>query len=225
MIYQIDKIVKDVRICMDQNGVADSLLATGDEETLMLDDIIRSKVLEAVERVHLMAPYYLLELGHNFCDVDPDDPDDDEDLYWEDGDTCGWVMLPSDFLRLVVFEMSDWERPVYAAISTLDPLYAKQRGRVKGLRGTAQKPVCAIGMRPEGRVLEFYSCKSREATVAKAVYIPYPKEEDGGVDISERCYDAVVHTIASLTLTSCGEVERASAYASMANEYLNNEYR
>lgn len=203
MIYPVDRIKQDVRICMDENRTTDSLFADGDVETLKLDEVIESKILEAVKRVHLAAPYWLLEQGHNF-------EDEADAVYWGDLES-GWVHLPSDFLRLVVFEMSDWERPVYKAISMEDPLYARQRSRVKALRGTAERPVCAIGVRPEGKVLEFYSCKSDDAVVTKAVYIPYPEvDEMGGVDISERCYDAVVYMTAGLALTGVGEAEKAA---------------
>ena len=210
MIYQIDKIMQDVRVCLDQNTTSGSLVDSGDIDTLSLDEIIKSKILEAVERVHLNAPSYLLEGGHNFGDA----------IYWRELES-GWVLLPQDFLRLVVFEMSDWERAVYTAISTDDPDYEKQRSRFKGVRGTAQKPVCAIAIRPEGRVLEFYSCKSTDAQVSRAMYIPYPEiDEYGGVDISERCYKAVVYTVASLTLITLGEAEKGNMLSEVAKTFL-----
>lgn len=210
MIYQLDKIMQDVRICLDQNMTSDALLESGDIDTLALDDIIRSKILEAVQRVHMDAPNYLLEGGHNFGDA----------VYWRELES-GWVLLPPDFMRLVVFEMDDWEQAVYQAISTDDPEYEKQRSRFKGIRGTAQRPVCAIGIRPEGRVLEFYSCKSCHAQVSRAVYIPYPTiDEDGGVDVSERCYNAVVYTAAGLTLITCGEVEKGNNLSEMAQTFI-----
>lgn len=210
MIYQIDKIMQDVRVCIDQNTTSGSLVDSGDIDTLSLDEIIKSKILEAVERVHLNAPSYLLEGGHNFGDA----------IYWRELES-GWVLLPQDFLRLVVFEMSDWERAVYTAISTDDPDYEKQRSRFKGVRGTAQKPVCAIAIRPEGKVLEFYSCKSTDAQVSRAMYIPYPEiDEYGGVDISERCYKAVVYTAASLTLITLGEAEKGNMLAEVAKTFL-----
>ena len=209
MVYQLDRILKDVRIALDQNGANETLLSEEDESTLSLDELIRSKVLEAVDRVHSMAPYYKLELGHNMNNGNV--------LFWEGNDTCGWVLLPDDFMRLVVFQMSDWERVVYNPIYTDDPSYPIQRGRVKGLRGTAQRPVCVIAMRPSGNVLEFYSCKSNQAEISKAVYIPYASiDEDGGVDISERCYESVVYTIGALTLMSCGEVEKGSSLLEIA---------
>lgn len=210
MIYQIDKIMQDVRICIDQNMTSDALLNTGDIDTLSLDEIIRSKILEAIQRVHLSAPNYLLECGHNFGDA----------VYWGDLES-GWVLLPEDFMRLVVFEMDDWEQAVYQAISTDDPEYEKQHSRVKAIRGTSQRPVCAIGIRPEGRVLEFYSCKSKDAQVSRAIYIPYPEIDDnGGVDVSERCYKAMIYTAAGLTLITCGEVDKGNNLSEIAQTFL-----
>lgn len=210
MIFQIDKIMQDVRVCIDQNMMSEALIVNDDVDTLALDEIIKSKILESIQRVHLKAPAILLEGGHNFGDA----------IYWRELES-GWVLLPHDFLRLVVFEMDDWEQAVYTAISTDEPEYEKQRSRFKGIRGTSQKPVCAIAIRPEGRVLEFYSCKTNQAQVRRAVYIPYPKiDEDGGVDVSERCYNAVVYTAAGLTLMTCGEVEKGKIVSELAETFL-----
>lgn len=210
MIFQLDRLLGDVRVCLGENRVSTSLLLSGDIDTLSKDELIRSKVLEGVRRVHEVAPYYLLECGHNFGDA----------IYWADQES-GWVLLPDDFLRLVMFEMDDWERPVYSAISIDDPEYAKQRSRIKGIRGTCQKPVCAIGVRPEGRVLEFYSCKSRSAQVSRAIYIPYPEiDSDNGIDISERCYDAVVYMVGGLTLISEGDATKGGALLELSKSNL-----
>lgn len=210
MIYNIDKIMEDVRVCIDQNMTSEALVESGDIDTLALDEIIKSKILEAIQRVHMEAPPYLLENGHNFGDA----------VYWKEMES-GWVLLPSDFMRLVVFEMDDWEQAVYTAISVDDPDYEKQRSRIKGIRGTAQKPVCVLALRPEGKVLEFYSCKSTDAQVSRAIYIPYPViDDDGGVDVSERCYNAVVYTAAGLTLMTCGEANQATALSDLAKTFL-----
>lgn len=210
MIYNIDKIMEDVRVCIDQNMTSEALVESGDIDTLALDEIIKSKILEAIQRVHMEAPPYLLENGHNFGDA----------VYWKEMES-GWVLLPSDFMRLVVFEMDDWERAVYTAISVDDPDYEKQRSRIKGIRGTAQKPVCVLALRPEGKVLEFYSCNSTDAQVSRAIYIPYPViDQDGGVDVSERCYNAVVYTAAGLTLMTCGEANQATALSDLAKTFL-----
>lgn len=210
MVYSIQDVMRDVRVCLDQNMTSEQLIATDDVDTLALDDIVRSKILEAVVRVHTDAPTYLLEEGHNFGDS----------VYWGDLES-GWVLLPQDFMRLIVFEMSDWERAVFTAISTTDPEYELQRQRIKALRGTAQKPVCVISMRPEGRVLEFYSCKSTDAYVRRGHYLPYPRiDKNEGIDICERCYTGVVYAAASLVLITLGETEKASALNELSKTAL-----
>lgn len=221
MIFQVSKIKQDVRVCIDQNVSSAPLVNDDDMDMLTLQDVIGSKILEAVELVHKAAPYWMLELGHNFSHNDGDD-DSRRTIYWKGvDDTCGYLLLPDDFMRLVVFEMSDWERPVYEAISTDGPMYRRQHSRVKALRGTAQRPVVALGVKPEGKTLEFWSCKSRNATVTRAVYIPFPVvDANNGVDISERCYEAVVYMCAGLTMMSCGEGERAKNLMDLAKTLL-----
>lgn len=210
MIYQVEKILQDVRVCLDRNKADDALLTDGDEETLLLDDIIRSKIVEAVDTVHATAPYWTLEQGHNFGDR----------IFWGKMES-GYILLPDDFLRLVVFEMSDWEKPVYEAITVDNPRYAQCRSRIKAIRGTAQRPVCVIAVETFGRILEFYSCKSENATVERAVYVPLARIDDNdGVDISKLCYEAAVNQIAALTLQTMGETQQAQVL--MSNNVLEN---
>ncbi len=210
MIYKLAEIAREVRIAIDQNMTSEQLIATEDIETLSLEEIIRSKIVEAVRRVETSAPVHFLEEGHDFGDA----------VYWADLES-GWVLLPDDFMRLIAFRMSDWERTVYAAISVDDPLYAKQSSRYKGIRGNTQKPVCAIVNRAEGKALEFYSCNSEEAYVSRASYLPYPHiDEDDGIDISEKCFTAVIYTVAALVLTTYGEAEKASALTELAKSIL-----
>ena len=211
MIYKISRIARDVRIAIDENKTSEQLIADEDIETLTLEEIVRSKIVEAVRRVESTAPVHYLEEGHTFGQ---------DAVYWEKHE-CGWVLLPRDFMRLIAFRMSDWERTVYAAISVDDPQYEKQSSRYKGIRGNVQKPVCAIVNRAEGKALEFYSCNSEEAYIARSSYLPYPKIDDaGGIDICERCYTSVVYMTASLVLTTLGEANLASAMLQLANSLM-----
>lgn len=210
MIYRIAEVARAVRIALDQNNVSEQLLNESDIDTLSLEEIIRSKIEEAARRVETAAPVHLLEEGHSFGEA----------VFWEKYES-GWVLLPDDFMRLIAFKMSDWERTVYAAISADDPEYLKQSSRYKGIRGNVQKPVCAIVNRAEGKALEFYSCNSESAYVSRASYLPYPKvDEDGGIDISEKCYTAVVYMAAALTLLTYGEADKASAMTELSKTFL-----
>jgi len=210
MVYNIETVSQDVRIAIDENKTSEQLLGDEDIDTLSLNEIVRSKIEEAVRRVETTAPTFLLEEGHTFGDS----------VFWEENGS-GWTLLPDDFMQLIAFRMSDWERTCYNAISVDDPLYDLQSSRYKGVRGNVQKPVCAVVNRAEGKALEFYSCNSENAYVKRATYIPYPKiDDDGGIDISERCYTAVVYTTAALVLTAYGANDRAEQLNALAKSIL-----
>lgn len=71
----------------------------------------------------------------------------------------GWFPLPTGYLRLVSFKMTDWERPVIIPISTASKLYLKQKN--KYLRGGLSKPVAAITWRNNSgagqKIMEYFS--------------------------------------------------------------------
>lgn len=210
MVYKLTEIVRDVRIAIDENKTSEQLIADEDIDTLSLNEIIRSKVLEAVRRVLVEAPLILLDGDIPFGDA----------VYWRDK-SCGWILLPCDFLRMFIFKMSDWERPVYEPITAADVEYQLQHSRYKGLRGNPQKPVVAIVSRKEGRVLEFFSCKNNNATVEQASYIKLPEIDDnGGVEIPERCYHAVVYEIAALVLATIEKPEMSTLMSSLSKQLL-----
>ncbi|MBD5283313.1 MAG: hypothetical protein HDS31_01700 [Bacteroides sp.] len=210
MIYQISLIARDVRVAIDENRDNRPLIEDEDVDTLSIEELVLSKVEDSVRRVVLDAPVGLLDNGRNFG----------ERVFWR-GNGTGWILLPENFLRLVIFRMSDWERPVFNPIGSDDPRYGLQFSRYPGIRGTPQKPVVAVVQRAEGRALEFFSCRSKEATVEQAVYIPYPKvDRFGGIEIPERCYRAVVYEAASLTLATVGQLELAAKMRELSSEAL-----
>lgn len=196
MIVQAEEMVKDVRVAIDMNYSSGQLLEEGDMDTLGLNDIIHAKLADAVRMVGMEAPLHLLEQGHQFGR---------RNVFWKDAGK-GWIILPDDFMRLVVFKMSDWLRPVSDAIGEDDPLYLRQSSKWKGICGNPERPVVAIVNRAEGKVLEFYSCKDNTARVEQAVYIPFPLIDGyGGIDVSEHCYKAAVYRAASLALASIND--------------------
>ena len=214
MIYQLTTLMREVRIVMDKNMTSTALSGLGDVDTLSVDDIIKSRIVDATRRVELSAPLHYLENGHNFGD----------NIYWEQGKDrtgCGWALLPNDFMRLMVFQMSDWKRPVFQAISPTDEEYALQWSQFSGIRGNCEFPVCAISLRPEGRALEFFSCKDNTAEVVKAVYLPEPSiDGDEGIDICEHCHEAIVYMIAALSFYVLGEKEQGDAMAQLSQNSI-----
>ena len=212
MIYRTAEVVKDVLVAIDENRRSDQLIAEGDIDTLSLEAIIRSKIEEGVRMVHCEAPLTMLESGHTFVGGSSGD------LFIDDSGR-GFVALPRDFMRLLIFRMSDWERPVTEAISESDARYKLQFSRYKGIYGNPQKPVVAIVRRSEGKVLEFFSCKDSNAKVAQASYIPFPAIKDGLIDISEECYRAAVYRISALALATLKD-ELSTALMEISRGFL-----
>lgn len=233
MVYQIQSISRAVRVAIDMNMSNEQLLITDDNDTLTLDEIIIAKLTDAVRIVEMEAPATMLESGHDFGGVTVDDATEQTTSSTEDstdnkGDNVFWttdgkgfIILPDDFMRLVAFRMSDWKRTVFEAISDNDPQYALQSSKWKGICGNPEKPVCAIVRRSEGKVLEFYSCSDDTATVVQATYVPIPKIDiDGGIDIPEECYQAVVYRAASLALASIGETQLSATMLEISKSLL-----
>lgn len=208
--YTIDRILEDVRVSLDMNQNSDTLIGINDDATLTINELIRSKIVEAVKRVHIIAPAYLLDFGNHFA----------ESITWNPDGRSGWTILPEDFMRLIAFEMSDWERPCFQAISADEPTYKMVRARYP-IMGTPQKPVVAITIGTTGKILEFYSCKNDTATVNIATYLPYPKiDEFDSIEISQRCYDSTIYIIAALVLAALGENEKCSQFNELAKTNL-----
>lgn len=210
MIYQVKDIVQDVRIAIDQNMTSEQLIATEDIETLSLNTLIRSKVEEAARRVISSAPAHFIDSGIAI----------NGKVTHRKATQSGWIHLSDDFMRLVIFKMSNWERPVYQAISAESPRYAMQFSRFPGIRGSVQKPVVAITRRSEGLALEFFPFIPG-AGIEQSLYFPFPKiDELDGINIPEHCYKSAVYQAAALTLSTYNQNEAASVMTSLSESLL-----
>lgn len=218
MFYLLDNLKKSIRIALDQNNSSDPLVGIGDIDTLTLEEIIASKIVDAVRIVTAEAPSYLLDGGKPFA----------ESIAWESqpGYGCGWTLLPDDFLRLVCFKMSDWAYAVTQAVAEDSQAYRMQRSRFPGIRGNPERPVVAITSQPAGQVLEFFSCASgEEAYVTRARYIPLPAvSTDGadreGIEICEKLEPAVIYYAAYLTALSTGANDLAAVMLQNSKELI-----
>ena len=214
MLYSVDDIMKDVRIALDENSQSPALLSIADVDTLELNDIIRQKITHAITMVVQEAPSYMIDEGEDFSQ---------STLTWEsgvEGKGMAWLVLPKDFLRLVVFKMSDWQRPVLTPISDTDSRYFLQKSKFAGVRGGVDKPVCAITTYNEGKVMECYSSKGGAGVkINVAKYIPIPEIENDQVNIASGLYLPVVYTTAGLTAMTFKDTN-ADALFKIANEYL-----
>lgn len=211
MEYNVSDIVQEAKVALDENVSSAALAGLGDVDTLKLEEIIESKVVDAAMVIEQNAPAYMLDSGKAFG----------ESIGWDGqpGYGAGYIHLPDDFMRLVCFQMSDWDYAVTVAITEDSPQYQMQRSRFAGVRGNPQKPVVAITSQPIGLVLEFFSCYSGEnAFIKKARYIPIPRIKNGKIDLCEKLRRAVVYYTAYLAALSLGNGDAAAAMLATAKE-------
>ncbi|MBQ8051638.1 MAG: hypothetical protein IJ197_08730 [Bacteroidaceae bacterium] len=217
MEYKVADIVREINIALDKNMSSEALSNLGDVDTLTLDEIIASKIEDAARTVTLNAPYTLLDGGKAFGDV----------VGWDmqAGYGPGRIVLPDDFLRLLVFQMSDWSRPVTEPITEDDARYALQRSRFPGVRGCPQSPVVALAKQPVGLVLEFYSCTQGENVYVKmARYVPIPKkfiyEGEARIDLCEKLLRPIIYYAAYLVAISIDNATQAVSLRRQSYELM-----
>lgn len=208
MVYKLDDIIKDVRIAIDENSTSEQLSEIEDQDTLSVDEIIKSKIIESMRSVSMAAPLSLLEP----TSATPS-------ITWNDNN-CGKVKLPDNFLRLSTFMMGDWRRPIFSLITTDSPLYAQQYSSYEGVRGNSDRPIGAFVREADGKYLEFFSCKSKDATLSKLLYIEIPVIVSNKITYHELCYNAAILRCASLVAFTIGDKDGGQLLMSMSNELL-----
>lgn len=217
MYYAVDNIKRDIRIALDENMSSGVLTSLGDVDTLSLNDIIESKIEDAVRMAETDAPLSLLDGGKSFLSC--------SNISWESakGYGMGSIVLPEDFMRLLSFQMSDWDYPVSVAISEDSPKYKQQRSRFAGIRGCPQRPVVAIINHPSGQLLEFYSCTAGESVeVKRARYLPLPSIKNGRIEICEKVKPSAVYYAAFLVASALGS-ETAGMLKAIGDKLINKQ--
>ena len=213
VLAEITTIITDVKRALDENESASNILS-GDADQLQMDALIRSKIVDAVMYIHKAAPSSMIE------GISPEEiPTPGQVTGGQDG-ACT-VALPDNFMRLVIFQMSDWKRPVITPISDTDPLYAMQGSDYVGIRGGVKKPVAVLTTNIAGKkILEAYSS---EGTVAKLVYLPIPTIEgespNESISICTQLYQPVIYHCAGLVAMTYKD-ELAKDLFEIAKSYI-----
>lgn len=89
-------------------------------------------------------------------------------------DGSGWMILPQDYLRLVAFRMSDWQRTL-TGLTSGDTLTVRMlKSGVNDIRmiATAERPVIWEDVEDRNRVICFAGSTTADATPATALYMP-----------------------------------------------------
>ena len=213
----IVEIIEQVKIILNENIKEDAFLLE-DSSQLELDELIRSRIVDAVRLIHEAAPSHLLDDGLDM-------PIDGKVYTNENG--SGHIELPDDFMRLVIFHLETWSRPVIQPISDTDPQYFLQKSRFLGIRGGTDKPICALTTGVNGRVLEFYSIAPGQgvggvtkAEVSKAKYLPLPEiKTDDSILVCRKLLSPIHYECAGLVAVTVKD-ELATALFGVSKSFL-----
>lgn len=201
-----EEIADEVRMIIDENEDNSALITETDEVANDTDKITKEMIMQSVDMVHQMAPLWKTTDVQTQTTVS---------LTPDKKGKAGNV--PSDFLRFVLADASDWSRKVYEPITEGSAEYQMQSSEFAGIRGSAERPVVAIVPGLSGLNMEVYSTANSSVTLA---YIKKASEDASGVTIAEMCYKAVLNMVAKYYMVSVGEAERAGHYDTMVGELL-----
>lgn len=209
MEYGMNELRKRVRIVMDENMTSTPLTDLGDSDALSLDEIIDASLLRASRVLGRKSPMSMIDNGTNLLTTDGNGKST-LSVSWRSavGIGMGSIALPSDFMRMLKFRMSDWELPA-DIITDDDARYAMQQSRYPGIRGCPQRPVGVVVNHGGSYALEFYSCTAGESVfVREAWYLREPHvTANNTLDLSTKLVDAVVWHAAYLSGVSLGAAE------------------
>ncbi len=208
----LSDIIREVKIILDEN-ITESFIE-GDPDQLQLKDHIEARILDAVRHIHEAAGSEMLDDGLPI-------PTSGQSVLQINPDGTGYVRLPDDFMRLVIFKMTKWKRPVVEAISDTDPRYFPQKSRFSGIRGGVDKPVCALTTGNASKILEFYSLAPGEEdnSVEKARYLPLPVIESESILMCRKLVRPIYYQCAGLVALSLKDQSSANLFE-IAKSYL-----
>lgn len=167
----------------------DTIIAVGVENTKPYDSIIEELLDESALEILLKAPFYRLNISRGTMTATEDGSDN----------RIGYLTLPEDFLRLVSFRMSEWQRPVTEFAMQGDEVALRQSN--KYLRGGVAKPVAVLSKEDTGYKATYYSVNSSH-TVSEFLYIKRDKAQNIA---DSQLVDAMCWLCAAKTLGVLGE--------------------
>lgn len=210
MEYDISALKKEVRVVMDHNMIDSQLTGLSEVNTLSLDEIIESAIPRAARLIEENAPIHLLDGALPLGTI----------ISMKEKGTVfiGDMLLPTDFMRIVSFQMSDWVRPA-RIISEKDSVYLQQSSDFAGIMGNVHRPIAAVVQGVDGLHLEIYSCKSSDATQKKGLYLALPiVSNTGKITLCSKLHDAIVYYAAAIVEESLSNAEQSKVLKATALE-------
>ena len=207
MEYAVSDLVKDVKVLLDRNQESAGLLSPSDSDTLSQAELIESKIVDAARIILSDAPDDMVE-GTSFTNA----------VTWKDsnGYYVGNMVLPADILRILSVKADGWNRPA-EIISESDDAYKYQNCKY-GVRGNPERPIAAIVHTANGKSIELYTSKKKDATL-KFIYVKVPSiTTEQKISLPSVLKDSILYMAGYLTCISLGDTDTASKFIEVARK-------
>lgn len=192
MLISMDDIKGRVLKNIDENEEILVVRMEDGYENASVEDLIRMLAPDVAERV-------VSEAGYKEIDEWLELPSDDVD-WIEPG--RGEMRLPSDFLRLMEFRMSDWRKSVRVAVSSDSDLYSLRFTPGRYRERIMKSPMVAVVGGVQRRRLEFIGSVEPGAYMERGGYLPLPyKESEDSLWIPRSLISRVIDAIAERVKT------------------------
>lgn len=221
MNLTITDAIRDVRI------VLDDILKDSD------NDFEADKDMEIEAALKRACRELLMEVPAEYLQPtvirDVEDSTDPTPSQVKNTDGTGYVVLPSDYLRLVAFKLWSWAGVVR---ETIDPLSDEARQQVsRWTRGTPQKPKAMADVDQNGnKILRYWTAGMYNSPTASALdtvynhkieYLSYvaepsPTEKTITVALKENMRDKIIYRAAGLFLVGKKELDLAKVYFNLS---------
>lgn len=141
-------------------------------------------------------------------------------------DGTGYVLLPTDYLRLYSFRMKGWKQDVINAPEATPEINKRQANEF--IRGNVHQPVCVLRYVSYSNALRkalyYYSLpKTSNASthiVENALYIPNITTISSNIPVTDEGLIPLVYLTAATVLSSLGKEENAKAIESKIPEMI-----
>lgn len=227
MTIDYESIKRSVRVLLDENEDMQPLLDGSegmDNDAMQTDQITEEMILQAVDRVHNMAPAEMLT-----------DVTEEAAVTWSQFELAQRCTLPQDMLRLTYVKLDGWLKGVSDFVPEGTALYSTMFSRFMAVRPTVAHPMVGVA-HGVGNGLEIVAAPvvrtagetagtGAEGPTADAAgtvtgTVRYVKMAHHGGKIADRCNMAMQWMVANLYYSITGNSDMATMAAREVAEEL-----
>lgn len=199
----VGDIIKAVRLCFDEEQIdsADFRNASANDNTMM-DNIIKSKIGDAVRWISLYCPAELLG-GSDSSGATGIMADATMTPTAISGTNGGTLTMPTDFIKLVRVRVAGWHRAIKVPVSEDSPEYLQFRDEF-GAKAVADRPMAALIEKTTTQIEVWPTGTSAEVTYIAdpTVSISTSSSASTNVALPPRAKSAFIYYLAFLTLAA-----------------------